>query len=416
MTRGNRLRLVARLHRRGRNQKQLVALKENHSAPSTSSAARQTSRMKIAHTVSSVEHLASGITYCVTGLAQAQTRAGVRPEVYSLGQPPRDYREYGDHRFSNDLGCIPGLRKLGLSQSMKRAIQLASPEIVHTHGLWMLPNIYRNKGARLVIAPHGMLTPIALGFSAHKKRLFRLLFQDNALAAAALFHATAESEYEDIRRFGLHQPVAIIPNGIELPPLAKVERSEKTVLSLGRIAPIKSLDSLIHAWAAIEPAFPGWRLRIVGPDEGGHAGELADLTRGLGLAHVSIEPPVFGSAKTALMASADLFALSSHSENFAMTVAESLAVEVPVISTRGAPWQGLVTERCGWWIDHGPEAMARTLSHAMALPDAERRTMGARGRSWMARDFSWDRMARLSIDAYAWVLGRGDKPDCVLQG
>lgn len=372
--------------------------------------------MKIAHTVSSIEHLASGITYCVQGLARAQARAGVRPDVYSLGLSPMDdTAEYRDRRFSNDLSGLPVLRKLGLSRSMRNALEEARPAIVHTHGLWMLPNIYRSSAATFVISPHGMLTPVALGYSPLKKRLFRLLFQDNALSAAALFHATAESEYEDIRRFGLRQPVAIIPNGIELPALVKVGQQEKTVLSLGRIAPIKALDSLIHAWAAIETDFPDWRLRIVGPDEGGHARDLAQLTQALGLARVSIEPPVFGAAKTTLMASADLFALSSDSENFAMTIAESLAVEVPVISTRGAPWQGLVTERCGWWIDHGPDAMASALKHAMSLPDTERRAMGARGRTWMARDFSWDGMARMSIDAYSWALGRGDRPDHVRQ-
>jgi glycosyltransferase involved in cell wall biosynthesis len=371
-------------------------------------------RISVAHTVSSIDHLGSGITYCVTGLAKAQAQAGAAPEVFSLGRGT-SYRatSYADHRFPNDLKRVPMLNKLGMSVGLRRALCATRPGIVHTHGLWMLPNVYRTAEAAFVISPHGMLAPVALAFSPRKKRLFRMVFQDQTLAAAALFHATAESEYDDIRLFGLRQPVAIIPNGIDLPVPAVAQRSSKTVLSLGRIHPKKALDLLIRAWAGIEPTFPDWRLRIVGPDEGRHAGELAGLVRTLGLTSVSIEPPVFGADKTELMAGADVFVLPSHSENFGMTVAESLAVGVPVISSKGAPWAGLETHGCGWWIDHGPEAMTAMLQTALSLPDAERRVMGARGRRWMARDFSWDRMAELSLQAYAWILGLGDRPDCV---
>ena len=34
---------------------------------------------------------------------------------------------------------------------------------------------------------------------------------------ADLIHATSDSEYEDVRRLGLKQPVMIIPNGIDIP-------------------------------------------------------------------------------------------------------------------------------------------------------------------------------------------------------
>ncbi|MFX4296137.1 glycosyltransferase [Pseudosulfitobacter pseudonitzschiae] len=373
-------------------------------------------KLSVAHTVSSIENLAAGPSYSVTGLARAQARLGANVSVLSLGSNNEKKEEaFTDLRFRNALSNIPVLNKLGASPDMQRVLRNSPPEIVHTHGLWMLPNIYCPPEAAFVIAPRGMLTPVALGFSPGKKRLFRLLFQDQAFSAAALFHATAESEYDDIRRLDLRQPVAIIPNGIDIPTLAPVQESGKTVLSLGRIHPKKGLDTLIQAWATIEAAFPDWRLKIAGPDERGHVRELEVLVRKLGLNSVSIEPPIFGTDKVAMMAKADLFALSSHSENFGMTVAESLAAGVPVISTKGAPWSGLETHRCGWWIDHGPESLAATLHTALSLPEAERRTMGARGRDWMARDFSWGRMAEMSLQAYAWILGRGDRPSFVFK-
>src|SRR5690606_8298892 len=100
------------------------------------------------------------------------------------------------------------------------------------------------------------------------KFLFWHSLQKQALSHAMLFHATAENEYLDIRRMGYRQPVAIIPNGIDIPTVARSNRGrEKTLLFLGRIHPVKGVDLLLRAWAALHVSFPDWRLRIVGPGE-----------------------------------------------------------------------------------------------------------------------------------------------------
>src|SRR5262249_61773259 len=98
---------------------------------------------------------------------------------------------------------------------------------------------------------------------------------------------------------------------------------------------------------------PEWRLRIVGPDELGHASELAALAAELKTERVSIEDSLKGDAKTAAYRSADFFVLPTLNENFAITVAEALAAGTPVIATKGAPWHGLASKGCGWWVDHG---------------------------------------------------------------
>src|SRR6202035_1321655 len=145
-------------------------------------------------------------------------------------------------------------------------------------------------------------------------------------------------------------PVTIIPNGIDLPEIRALPRpqgKERTVLSLGRVHPKKGLDRLIRAWASIETSHPEWRLRIIGPAEIGHDEELRALADSLTARRISVEPPVFGAAKLDAYRNADLFVLLTLNENFAMTVAEALAAEVPVISTKGAPWASLESERSG---------------------------------------------------------------------
>ena len=116
-------------------------------------------------------------------------------------------------------------------------------------------------------------------------------------------HATSEQEYHEIRAFGLVNPVAIIPNGIDLPaPLScspvVTDHAERTILSLGRIHPKKGLDRLVRAWARLEAQYPGWRLRIIGPDEVGYDEELRALAATLSLNRLSIEGPVYGHTKS----------------------------------------------------------------------------------------------------------------------
>src|SRR4029453_2382666 len=131
----------------------------------------------------------------------------------------------------------------------------------------------------------------------------------------------------------------------------------------------------------------------VGPDELGHASELVDLAAELKARRVSVERSVAGDAKIAAYQQADLFVLPTLNENFAITVAEALAAATPVIATKGAPWRALQTEGGGWWIDHGVEALAAALASAMVMKREVLQAMGAKGRAWMARDFSWDRVA-----------------------
>jgi len=79
------------------------------------------------------------------------------------------------------------------------------------------------------------------------------LVQRPSLNAVSCFHATAEAAYEDIRRTGFAQPVAIIPNGIEVPKIAPfLCESKRTLLFLGRIHLIKGLDLLLAAWGVIQ--------------------------------------------------------------------------------------------------------------------------------------------------------------------
>ena len=377
--------------------------------------------MRVVQIVASVADEAAGPSYSVPRLASALARAGVDSALYALGEaggtgptaPSVAYRAFpqtGRH--------LPIFREMRVSVALDRALRdgAASLDVMHSHGLWLMPNITpagiaRRAGKAFVLSPRGMLGGPALRFSRRRKQLVWAVMQRRAVASAKLLHATSEEECEEIRAMGLVNPVTVIPNGIDVPDLARPARGPiRSVLSLGRVHPKKGLDRLIRAWSHLGDASNGWRLRIVGPSEGGCADDLRALVRSLNISGVTIEDPLFGDAKLAAYREADLFVLPTLNENFAMTVAEALAAGTPVVSTKGAPWSGLEREGCGWWVDHGEASMAEALRDALTRQAGALSAMGEKGRSWMLRDFSWDRVGSDMLEAYRWIDGSGDRP------
>jgi glycosyltransferase involved in cell wall biosynthesis len=306
---------------------------------------------------------------------------------------------------------------------MERTLARLAPDIINVQGLWTYPSLanlrhHGRYGTPYLVTPHGMLDPWARDRSWWKKRAVRLWFEDAHLAGAACLRATAEMEAEHFRSFGLTNPIAIVPNGVDIPAPRQhgAQGERRRALFLSRIHPKKGLPHLLRAWAAVEARMPDWELVIAGPDEVGHTAEMQALARQLGLERVAWRAAVHGEEKSTLYRSADLFVLPTHAENFGLVVAEALAHGVPVLTTRNAPWDGLETHGCGWWIPLDQDRLHETLQAAAALPRGQLNAMGARGRAWMERDFGWDGVAARMRDVYAWVAGAAPRPDCVQQG
>ena len=291
-----------------------------------------------------------------------------------------------------------------------------------------MPSVYpgwavKGTKCKLVVAPRGTLAKWALRKGYLKKKIFGWLFQNQVLRRADMFHATSEKEYEEIRAQGYRQPVAIVPIGMDVPELG-VSGSEflvsgsgarkrmKKVVFFGRLHKVKGVDRLVRAWE--EAAQDGWELVIAGPDCG-MLEELKGIVAERKLPRVSFVGEINGPAKYEFLAGGDVYVLPSDTENFGVTVAEALASGTPVIASQGTPWQGLERERCGRWVPIGVEPLAAALREMMAMSDEERAAMGARGREWIRRDFSWKGIGAQMKAAYEWLLApeKVERPEWV---
>lgn len=384
------------------------------------------SSIRALHVIAGLNPAHGGPSYSVPRLCEALAASGASTTLFSVAdagerESETSNRSYHDYRFHWDYAQVPFIRGLRWSGRLRKALDAIAQEtdVVHNHGIWLMPNVLAGRAAArarkpFIVSIRGMLAPVALNFSTAKKRICWSLLQSNSVRNAACLHATSEQEWREIRDFGLSNPVAIIPNGIDLPELAIPRPSrERVLLALGRIHPKKGLMVLLDAWSEIALAHPDWRLRIVGPAEAEHDRELRAFGHSRGCMNFSIEEPLYGPAKTAALCEADLFVLPSLNENFGLTIAEALAAGTPSIATKGTPWSGLESNGCGWWVDHGPEALTTALGVAMSMPREALKKMGSIGRAWMAKDFSWEHVALDMLMVYRWLASSDQVPSLV---
>ena len=221
-------------------------------------------------------------------------------------------------------------------------------------------------------------------------------------------HVTSPAEESQARARMPGMRTAIIPNGVEVPASAPRPAPSETlrVLYLGRLHPIKGLDNLIVAAGLLPDRGRGRGLRFtLTLAGGGDADYVAALRREVDARALDEVVTFTGEIpprdKGRLFAAADLFVMPSFTENFGLAIAEALAHGVPVVAGAGTPWEGLVTRDAGLWVPNDPESLAGAITALAARPLPE---LGARGRTWMEREFGWGRVAADMMALYERLL------------
>jgi glycosyltransferase involved in cell wall biosynthesis len=375
--------------------------------------------VKILQVVSSLDRLGGGLSKTVSDLGPHLAKLNTILWIYT------------------NLSSNPYLKEDPLSnlnlrfvdkQSFKRNLKTVSCkenfDVMHGHGIWQMPvyhmaQLAHKKDIPYIISPHGSLEPWALHYKKWKKLLALELYQERNLSLAACIHATAQSEAENLFRFGLKGPIAVIPNGIDLfefsLPRRKTLKQKKTVLFLSRIHPKKGIEILIEAWGSLDKAMrKNWDVKIVGFGEAKYIQSLVNRILNKGLAgEITIVDSQFGSERLKFFDDADLFVLPTHSENFGLVIAEALASHIPVITTKGTPWQDLEKYSCGWWIDIGVEPLKTALIEAMLTNDDKLIEMGQNGYKLIAEKYSIDDVALKMKQLYEWLSNAGSVPDFI---
>lgn len=392
--------------------------------------------MKVLFSIEGMGRSAGGPSSCTYYLVKALNEGGCYTDILTAASAPGD-----DFATDEFIRFQPNDKRtpLGISRNFSRYFAQKGTvyDVIHANGLWMwsthqAARFARRYGKPLVISTHGMLYPQALKVSAWKKRLILPLFQRRDLRGAQVLHATCEAEYRHIRAFGLTNPVAIIPNALPAALLAEIDAAagknpEVNSLNLstnnmegtdvrltfgfvGRLHPIKNIDLLLQAWALLGKAVDSHRLMIVGSGDAVYEAELKKFAAENCSGNVEFTGFLAGTELRKTVAGFDFQVLPSKSENFGMVVPEALAAGVPVIASKGTPWEILEEKRCGRWIESSVEALAAAIKEAISLSGQERAEMGRRGRRLVEERFLDTSVAAQFIELYRWLTGDAHKP------
>ncbi len=381
--------------------------------------------MRIIHVSEKINEIAGGTSVYISQLAGATADAGCGPveivafDLPHLGKPVKTAPNVTLRLLKPPRPYLYGKSK-EFSECLKDLA--ADPAaIFHVHNMWRLPlveacRMATRNGRPCIISPHGALEPYALSNKVLRKKIAWRLVEHRRLSRARVVHATSVKEAKNLAAMIPGTPIAAVPVGIELPELPELKpaREHKTALFLSLIVPNKGLLTLLEAWSILRPE--GWDLTVAGPDPKGHLAQCQRAVKDYGLEdRVSFAGPAFDDKKWEMYKSADLFVLPTLSENFGIAIAEALACAVPVITTRGAPWEELLTHQCGWRVEFGVEPLVQALREAFEL-DSGLREMGLRGRALIQEKYAWPSIAQKMIEVYKWAAGGGQRPSCIISG
>lgn len=294
-----------------------------------------------------------------------------------------------------------------------RLLAEVAPDVVHTNSCWEPMNSYsllwaHSRGYKTIYTLHGMMEPFIMRRHYWMRKVPALaVYQGRALRAADRVVATSAHERDNFLALGYNSKVAVIPNCIQLDGISlKTDWAVKRkILYLSRLHPVKGIERMLEAVATLRSALADYRVVIVGSGEPAYVASLQAMTHRLGIAHlVDFKGNVTGPAKWALYRSADFLVLPTNTENFGMVVVESLAVGTPVITTKGAPWEELVTQACGLWVDISTAAIAHAMETMIGKTATQLEQMGRNGRALVERRYAAPHVAEMMVDMYTRVI------------
>ena len=360
--------------------------------------------MKIIHYIPSIDRMAGGISTYMQVLAKP---LGTMAEVHIM-----------THASENPLpmeNCkvhdIPRYRPF--SGVWKKAVvdllDSVRPDIVHVNCCWtpdcaMIQRLAQKRGYKVVLTPHGMLEPWIIKLHYWTRKVPALwLYQKAAVQRADCVQATAESERDNLLKLGYNSNIKVVRLGIDADGIEMKNSWKKTrqILFLSRVHVKKGINFLVEAADVLRNELQGYKILVAGEGDADYVEAMNRMICDRGLQDiVQLIGGVYGDEKWRLFQTSDFFVLPTHSENFGLAIAESLASGTPVITTVGTPWSDLNSSEAGAWIEIGTEPLVETLRRFLSLTEDELETMGRNGRKLIETKYSAHVMAEQMMEVY----------------
>nr|WP_225938728.1 glycosyltransferase [Kovacikia minuta] len=392
--------------------------------------------MKVLHVIPSISPLRGGPSQAAIEMVGALRTHGVEAEIVTTNDHGPDlldvplnqrieYQHVPVRFFSRFSPSMHAAREFAFSHQLTTWLwhQVRNYDLLHVHAIFSYPStiamaIARQKQVPYINRPLGQLCEWSLQQSARKKQTYLQLIERSNLNQSTALHFTSHQEHQETKRLGLKTPGVVLPHGLTLAPAIPNARQrlrqqfnlpadEPIILFLSRLHPKKGLDYLIPALGKLRHYRFTFILAGNGSPE--YETEVEALLRQYELSDRTCRAGfVTGEKKDLLLQGSDLFALTSHSENFGVAVLEAMAVGLPVIVTPGIALAAVVAEhQLGLVPRLNAEAISFAIDHCLSHPE-QRREMGDRARQLVLAKYTWKQVTAQMQQTYAAI--RQQKP------
>lgn len=379
--------------------------------------------MRVLHVIPSVSPVRGGPSQAVVAMVAALRQQNVEAEIATtndhgdneLDVPLETLTEHQGvpvRFFARSSSPLRPLREFAYSRTLPGWLEssLTHYDLIHVHAVFSFASTCAMAKARRLRVPYvtrplGQLCSWSLQQRAWKKRIYLRLIERANLCGAAALHFTTEQERDEAAGLHLGTRNFVAPHGLALPSIMSDARGklrtrlqlpadERIVLFLSRVHPKKGLEVLIPALAQLATT-ERFTFVLAGNAEPADYGEqVMHMLRESGLStRTRREGFASGEWKQTLLQGADVFALTSHSENFGIAVVEALGAGLPVVVTPGVALVDWVkSEQLGEVAPMKTDAVSAALAHLFMTRES-RAVFADRARRAVQRDFSWPAVA-----------------------
>jgi glycosyltransferase involved in cell wall biosynthesis len=333
--------------------------------------------LKVLHIIPSVASVRGGTSQAVIEIVGALRSQGIDAEIATTNDNGKDLLDVPLYKLTDQLaeyGNIPirffprfspkinAVREFAFSRSLTTWLwqHINEYDLVHVHAIFSYASTIAMAIARIrkvpyLNMPHGLLCKWSLQQSKLRKQIYLNVIERSNLLHSQSLHFTTQQEQEEFNLLELNISSFILPLGVQistlipdaqaqLRSLLQIPDNFPILLFMSRIHPKKGLKYLIESLGKLKEY--NFALVIAGSGELDYVQQLEDLLITQGIRdRTHLVGFVEGETKNLYLQGADLFMLTSHSENFGIAAIEALAAGMPVLITDGVAIAPMVKEK-----------------------------------------------------------------------
>ncbi len=388
--------------------------------------------MKILHIIPSIAPVRGGPSEAILAMVQSLISQQIDAEIITTNDNGNDllsvplnqktiYQNVPVWFFPRFSPNIHSLREFAFSSEFTLWLwhNIHHYDLVHIHAIFSYTStismlIARIKNIPYIIRPLGQLCTWSLTQSKTKKSLYLNLIEKSNINHSKAVHFTSEQEQKETLEIGINAPNFILPHGLYLPqiiPNAKDELrtmlnlplDEPIILFMSRIHPKKGLDFLISALETLKNE--RFTFILAGSGDSDYEREIEEKIEIAGIKHKTHKLGfVKGEIKDKLLQGADIFTLTSYSENFGISVLEAMANKLAVIVTPGVALSDMIKKNnIGYVTEMNVNAITQTIQNCLQKPEEIKQT-GHNAYQLISNQYSWPKIATQLIHIYTIII------------